>query len=410
MINRILQFIKSPQTKYLFMICTTIIFWLTLMSCFTGLGPLTHNTYNSYSLQADSWRNGRLDLGVNYTHLELAIYKGKYYVSFPPFPSYIAFPLTFIWGSNTPDGIILWIIDIILSIYLFKLAYIITKDNNSSALISIFFMLGTNIAFIIVTPWVWFWAQTLCVLLSIMSIYYAIKGKGALSFGLWACSVGCRPMQALFFPILLALLLYYKKADDNEKSYFDIIKSHVTWYIPPFIIGLSYMILNYARFDNPLEFGHNYLPEFTEAEYGQFNLHYLKNNFQMLLNFPDFDDNNRLVVDHFGNLNFIIVSPIIIIALISIIQFIIQKNKKYIILSLSIVIFSILYLIITMMHRTMGGWHFGNRYTNDILPYMFLLSTLGIKKNKNLNKLILPLLVFGLCLNAIGNVIVYNGL
>ena len=408
--NKIFESIKESKNVYLLVVCMTVMLWLILMSCFIGIGPLTYNTYNSYSLQADSWRNGRLDLGQNYTHLELAIYEGKYYVSFPPFPSYLAFPLTFIWGSNTPDGIILWIIDIILAVYLFKLAYLITKDPKVSAVISIFLMMGTNVAFIIVTPWVWFWAQTLCILLSIMAIYYTFKGNGALSLGLWACSVGCRPMQAFFFPILLAILLYYKKKDTPDKSYISILISRLYWFIPPFIIGVSYMVLNYARFDNPLEFGHNYLPEFTEAEYGQFSLNYLSNNFHMLLNIPSFDDNHRYMVDHFGNINFILVSPIILIAFASIIIFIVKKNKKYILFSTAVIIMIALYLLVTMMHRTMGGWHFGNRYTNDILPYIFLLSILGIKKEKRLYKYIIPLLVFGLCLNAVGNVIVYNGL
>ena len=43
-------------------------------------------------LQAQSWLEGRLDLGKDYPYLELAVFGGKYYVSFPPFPSYIMFP------------------------------------------------------------------------------------------------------------------------------------------------------------------------------------------------------------------------------------------------------------------------------------------------------------------------------
>jgi len=63
-----------------------------VISIFTGIGITDHNDYNSYALQAHAWLNGRLDLGQNYTYLELAIFKGKYFVSFPPFPSFLLAP------------------------------------------------------------------------------------------------------------------------------------------------------------------------------------------------------------------------------------------------------------------------------------------------------------------------------
>ena len=72
----------------------SVMVFLVLMSLLTGKGITDDNAYNTYALQADSWRQGRLDLGQNYPWLELAVYNGKYYCSFPPFPSYVLFPLT----------------------------------------------------------------------------------------------------------------------------------------------------------------------------------------------------------------------------------------------------------------------------------------------------------------------------
>ncbi len=46
------------------------------------------------------------------------------------------------------------------------------------------------------------------------------------------------------------------------------------------------MALNYARFGNITEFGHNYLPEFTRTTTGQFNLSYLKENLMHYLRLP----------------------------------------------------------------------------------------------------------------------------
>ena len=41
--------------------------------------------------------------------------------------------------------------------------------------------------------------------------------------------------------------------------------------IPAMIIAIMYMYYNYIRFGNIFEFGHNYLPEFLEAEYKEFD-------------------------------------------------------------------------------------------------------------------------------------------
>ena len=46
------------------------------------------------------------------------------------------------------------------------------------------------------------------------------------------------------------------------------------------------MALNAARFGNPMEFGHNYLPEFVRAEKGQFSLSYAMGHLKQLLRLP----------------------------------------------------------------------------------------------------------------------------
>ena len=79
-------------------------FWV--IAAFAGQWPWQSNPYNSYALQTDSWLKGRLDLGQNYEWLELAIYQGKYFVSFPPFPSYVLIPFVVLFGTNTPDHLI----------------------------------------------------------------------------------------------------------------------------------------------------------------------------------------------------------------------------------------------------------------------------------------------------------------
>lgn len=412
MMSRFSELPKEEKEKieYGFVAVLSVIGYLILMWILTGSGLFTHNTYNSYALQANSWRMRRLDLLENYSYLELAEYNGKFFVSFPLFPSYILFPLTFIFGAETPDALLLWTANIVIVLYLYKLALKFKLSPVISMLLSLFAMLGSNVSFTMINPWVWFWAQMLAFMFAIMSIYYAYEGKGGLALGLWACGVGCRPMQFIFVPLLLAILYKVEKRSYPDDSIPKMIINRFYWAVAPCIIGGSYMIINYLKFGNPLEFGHNYLPEFTQAENGQFSTAYFGNNLMTLLRWPTFDDNSRMNIDHFGNLNFLMVSPIVIFSLLMIIVLLIKRYRRLALWGVIILSFCTCYLIITMLHKTMGGWGFGNRYSNDILPWIYLICVIGINKSPRTGKYIVPAFIFSICLNAVGIVAVLNNM
>lgn len=401
---------KQKRWEYGIIVITSVLLYLLLMCWLTGYGPLKQNVYNSYALQADSWRQGRLDLGQDYPYLELAVYNGKYYVSFPPFPSYILFPLTFIFGSNTPDALLMWFISLLSAGYLYRLALQFRLSEPLSALTTLTVILGSNTTFNMLNPGVWFFAQNLCFLLAVMTIYYASNGKGGWALFFWACSVGCRPMQIFFLPVVLLILYIGEKKKSPELSGKKIVSNKIYWGIPAGCVALTYMVLNYLRFGSIIEFGHNYLPEFIRAEHGQFSVKYMSENLKSLLHFFQFDESGKIVIDHFGNLSFMLASPCVIFAILTLLACILKKEYRIVIFQSGIIACAIAYLAVTIMHKTMGGWHFGNRYANDILPWIYLATVLGLSRVEKLGKYQIPIAVFGLCLNAIGNVVVCNGL
>lgn len=401
---------KQKRWEYGIIVITSVLLYLLLMCWLTGYGPLKQNVYNSYALQADSWRQGRLDLGQDYPYLELAVYNGKYYVSFPPFPSYILFPLTFIFGSNTPDALLMWFISLLSAGYLYRLALQFRLSEPLSALTTLTVILGSNATFNMLNPGAWFFAQNLCFLLAVMTIYYAGNGKGGWALFFWACSVGCRPMQIFFLSVVLLILYIVEKKKSPELSGKKIVSNKIYWGIPAGCVALTYMVLNYLRFGSIIEFGHNYLPEFIRAEHGQFSVKYMSENLKSLLHFFQFDESGKIVIDHFGNLSFMLASPCVIFAILTLLACILKKEYRIVIFQSGIIACAIAYLAVTIMHKTMGGWHFGNRYANDILPWIYLATVLGLSRVEKLGKYQIPIAVFGLCLNAIGNVVVYNGL
>lgn len=342
-----------------------------LAGAFTGQWPWTVSPYNSYVLQACSWLNGRLDLGQNYSWLEIAEFGGKYYISFPPFPSYLILPFAAVFGSGFQSGFIAFASFILAGVYSYKLIKHYSPGCEYAAFYALFATVCSNYFFIGINDWVWFIAQNLCFTLSVAAIYYASCAKGGYSFILWACAVGCRPFSIMYFPLLV--LLCYKNSKLKKGNF---VLKLIKWGIVPFIIGLSYMTLNFLRFGNPFEFGHNYLPEFIEAENGQFSLTYFFANLPCLVKLPQLTAKG-FDFPAFNGMNMFAASPVFILGVYAFVKRIIKGDKAAAIALLCLCI----ELFFILCHKTMGGSHYGNRYTVDVLPFaMYAIASAGVKK------------------------------
>ncbi len=386
-------------------LCILCVYWVVW--AFTGMWPWTKNHYNSYTLQACRWLGGHLDLGQNYSHLEIAQYQGKFYVSFPPFPSYVMLPFAILFSENTPDGWIALAVSLVGAFYVFRLMRQFQKSESSAIFWTLFVTVCSNLLFVATNGWVWFFAQNLCFMLSVMSIYYGVQKNGYLCLAFWAMSVGCRPLNALYGVVLLLLLYQNVKADNPTLSFFGILKKHWKWAIAPCVIAASYMLLNYLRFGNILEFGHNYLPEFTQAQNGQFHPDYIKENFPRLWKLPPMGEGGKVQFPKFNGMAFYLATPVFFSCLIYTVAAFFQKKKQN---PLVWVVYAtvVLHFLCLTAHKTMGGFQFGNRYPLDALPYALLILLWNFKEEDALEKYQYPLAFLGLALNVAGAICVYN--
>ena len=385
---------KNIATLVLVVISVMFSIWT-----FTGKWFWLDQPYNSYILQAQAWKDGRLSLYENYSHLELAEFNGKYYVSFPPFPSFLMFPFVLLGFANC-DGLIAVIFSILAVIYAYKIFKHFEIDNERAMLFSLLLTIGSNWLFTVQVAWVWFIAQNMAFSLCLMAIYYALKKKSGLSLALWACAVGCRPFQVMYLPVILYIVY------DRELTFVENIKVKWKALIPSGLIAVSYMALNFARFGNPLEFGHNYLPEFIKAENGQFSVVYMAENIKNMFRMPEISFVDKWEYQAFNGTNIFLVSPIFIAFVLYTIYAFINKNPQLreIVLILMIVIVELLCIT---AHKTMGGSQFGNRYTNDVLPLVFLCIAYALPQKCKYVKLNVILLMIGVVINSIGSVIYY---
>lgn len=267
---------------------------------------------------------------------------------------------------------------------------------------------------------VWAFAQNTSVTLTLMSFFYGLSGKKGKSCFFLCAAVGCRPFQILYFPLVCYLLLQTRKENRNREKWKWLILHKSYRLIPAILLAVSYMLLNYLRFANPLEFGHNYLPEFTRSDHGQFSLQYLKANLYSLVRLPQFDPETwKLTFPRFDGMNIFIVFPIIIVYVIYLFYTLVKKMSRQEKLLhnplLFILPFLLLHILCLCLHKTMGGAHFGHRYIVDLTPAIYLALIISEDmpwKNKNLFEtggnikiteiFMIMLMFFGLLINFSG--------
>ena len=310
-----------------------LLWWFCLMAL--SVDPFSHDFQDSYTLQALAWRTGQTHITPSeLSHdLELAVYGGKLYVSFPPVPTIPLWLLTFLY---------VW---------------------------AVFLVAGCNLLYICWSGGVWYQAQALAFLLTLCAFRLLLsKSSAAWIMGLFslALAVGCRPFQAVY--IVPGLWMAYRNIQDKGKaSPMRALIMLFLFCVPAILAGLGYGLYNMARFGSFFEFGHAYLPEFQE--YGpQFSLSYFAQNLKNVFRLPFFEA-NRLDFPRFSGFAFYLVNPLFLLALGAAVHGLCKKRfraQDYL-LALCLV----LHFTLLLLHRTFGGWQFGTRYLIDLCPALF---------------------------------------
>ena len=394
-------------------VCAAYGMAMLIVAMFTGQWVTRGHFYYSYTLQAVNWLNGRLDIanGEDYAWLELAIRDGRYYVSFPPFPSYVLLPFAAICGMDTPDAWIALFFAMLSCVYAVRLYIAMTGGTRHLLFFVLFLLLGNGYLYLTMNGWVWFIAQNMCMALSLMALYYACVGKGGVSFALWACAVGCRPMTALYFPLLAWLAVRRWKQRDPSLTLWRLVRRKWYWAILPVLIGGSYMVLNWLRFGNVLEFGHNYLPEFTRTTTGQFNICYFWRNVLTYLELPEWQGSwDGVSFTGVDGCAFYLVNPFFLTAAAAWGWALVKKRDRNRAMLVLLPVLLLAQAAIICLHKTLGGVQFGNRYLVDLLPFAFTGLLLWKPDSDRFVHLSAPLAVMGTAVNLIGTVMSYNNL
>lgn len=359
--------------------------------------------YKSYLLQAQAWLRGKTCLDRNYEYLELAVYNGNYYVSFPPVPSIPMLLYTLIWGDDVPGGLIqkAYIAAACLVIFS-EIARSKRMPLHECAAWALLICLGSSMLPIGLAGGVWYEAQILAFLFSVSAIAAMRRNKPALSCLLYALSVGCRPFTVVLGPVLLAIHL------ENARRKSHRFRRALVRLLPGIAIGLAvaacYAWYNYIRFDNPFEFGHNHLPEHTRSVHGMLSTAYLTKNMRMLfLGSPFTIEGATLHINQFG-FSMFFSCPIFICNAVWLAGDILRRRLTP--AKITILLMSIANVFLLLLHSTLGGHQFGARYTLELVPLCFAWYLLSPDRNK-ITRWESVVMIFGLLFNFFGGCLVH---
>ncbi|MCL2617722.1 MAG: hypothetical protein FWD98_01585 [Defluviitaleaceae bacterium] len=392
---------------YIFIITAALSTYSLIYTFSEGFGILAHNWYNSYSLQAYSWLQGRLDIPEDRPWLEIAFFGGRNYISFPPFPSMVLLPFVAVFGTETPDHAIAMVCALVSLIFAYKIAFKHLNNKDYAAFFSLFLILGTNYLHLSLWGAVWWLAQNMAFMFTLMAFYLAMSDDRRHSYiALFAfcAAMGCRPFNAVYLPLLLYML--YKREGLRLAPY---TKKLLVYAVPAIMLGCVFMWLNYARFGSVFEFGHNYLPEFVWDYHGQFHFSRMARNLTMIFLGTDIAYGIRNGFPFYGRTSFAfwLASPIVISYVVYLCIYAARKKDgtgEPAIWMIPLMV--MLHILAFSLHRTLGGRQFGSRYAADSLPAIYLGLVLMLARLPLNNRVYLNLapLIFGKMINFHGTI------
>ena len=232
-----------------------------------------------------------------------------YQVSFPPFPALMLMPAVMIWGYRVNDVFITLLFGalaaVLLWLWLERLAaqHLIRHRSRDRMWLVALFAFGTVLWYCATRGEVWFTALTMGVALH---LGYLLAAQGA-RHPIWAgliLGVGVATRTPLLFAaIFLPLEALFPQGQwlggRGGAGLRHALGRIALFCVPMAAIGLALAWYNWARWQNPLEFGHFYLLEGTRAptrDFGLFNFHFLNRNLSAALtNLPRLSDHQPFI-------------------------------------------------------------------------------------------------------------------
>jgi hypothetical protein len=288
-----------------------IIFVVTAAVYVATLGPRMRGpSDNAHFVHlAQSFLEGQLSVVGNKPpgDNDWARFEGRWYVSFPPFPSLVILPAVAIWGSGVWDRLF-WAMCAGLGPALLYVLLRHLRESGASARnlredlsLTALFSFGSVYYYTAVQGTVWFAAHVVAVPLIALYVLWGLDARRPLLAGL-ALGLSFMTRATTLFLVFLFLAEAVFAAQRAQPMAAEpgaprafafrdtdqrLLITKLAWFaLPLLVIGGVAMWMNQTRFHDPFEFGHTHLNIRWRGrieKWGLFNYHYFPKNLAVFL-------------------------------------------------------------------------------------------------------------------------------
>jgi len=322
-------------------------------------------------------------------------------VSFPPFPAVVMLPFVAIWGLQYNDVLFTALWAALNPMLLFLLLRALRARGYSrrsevdDLWLTAMFGVGSVYYFCSVVGQVWFTAEIVAVTLSIGYVWASLEARRPVLAG--ACIVlgfASRPPYLAALPLFLFEALRAvggREALRDPKARRALLVKLVRFASPIAIGGLALAAYNYARFENPFEFGHKYMPvqwQDRMFRFGLFNYHFLSRNLACaLVLLPRIMDRYPYVRISQHGMSLLVTSP-------NLAYTVMPQERSPLTRALWITILAV--ALPNLLYQNSGYVQWGYRFSLDYMIYFMVLLAVG---NRPFTKLFRALIVVAFAIN-----------
>jgi hypothetical protein len=322
------------------------------------------------------------------------------YVSFPPLPAVLMLPQAAIHGHYAND---VWLTVIVAALVLplfFSLLGRLREAGLSERSVSDDLWLvaalafGTVFYFSAVQGRVWFTAHVVGVAMALSYVWCCVEARHPILAGLClGLAAMTRTPMAFMFPLFLFEAYRMGGGRENLRG---VAKTCAKFAAPVVVIAILGMIHNYARFDDPLEFGHRYLAVMQQQQlesHGMFDYAYLSRNLTVAFSLlPELSWSKPYVIVSGHGLAMWFTTPLLFFVLW-------PRTKGPLHRPLWVCVAIV--ALPTMLYQNSGWLQFGYRFSLDYMVLLFVLIAVGGRQLGRIGK---ALIIAGIIVNLFGAV------
>jgi hypothetical protein len=359
-------------------------------------GPrLAARSPNEFVALAEAWLAGRPDIAAQLApYLDLAEFGGRYFVPYPPSAALLYTPFVAVFGRGVYHGFLhlLLAAAILPLFYLVLVRFTCETGHSRRELIWLAALLafGTPIAGLSTNSNVYYTGQITAVVFTCLYLASAYRGRhpGWAGLALGAAFMA-RGATLLGFPVILAEIWRSQRGSKNAR------RSLLRFSLALGAVLLLAGLYNWARFDQPAEFGYRYLGWRTDPEivqWGLFHTIYLERNLHALLtSLPVLLSSFPYITFNPEGMSLLLTTPVLLL---------LPTLRGWTLTAKAALLSVGLILLPALFYANTGFVQYGYRYAADFLPYLILAMALaGLRVRSRWVK---GLILFGVAVNLWG--------